>query len=347
MLSPAPLDTHVVLSPEWLEFALSSRYPGIRVGSASVVDEFTTVATKARFRVDYEANPGDAAPTGLCVKAYFKQAGTSIVTAGKSEAAFYASVAPRLDIEVPPCVYTGVDPETGHGLVIMIDLIAAGCTFLTALSPYSVDQAAATLEQLARLHTTQNPIPAGADQSGMLPGIGSLLNAMDEERLQSLLDDGRADSLSPGLRQAARLRSAISVLDAHSKKHNSQLIHADAHAGNLYLTPSGQPGIIDWQVYHWGAWELDVAYHLSAVFEQAERAKHERALLNHYLDAVRSRGGVPPAPDDAWEAYRRALVYGYYMWGITWRTDRTITEIYMDRMGAAVQEHESFERLGL
>ena len=45
--------------------------------------------------------------------------------------------------------------------------------------------------------------------------------------------------------------------------------------------------------------------------------------------------------------YRRALVYGYYMWAITWRTDRTITEIYIDRMGAAVQEHESFERLGL
>src|SRR5262249_3327638 len=158
---------------------------------------------------------------------------------------------------------------------------------------------------------------------------------------------GRAASLSRESRRADRLRLALRALATHSAANARCLVHGDAHAGNLYLDASGAPGLIDWQVVQWGAWELDVAYHVGAVVEIADRERSERALLAHYLDAVRSFGGVTPSPDAAWDGYRAALVYGYFMWAITQRVERPIIETFVARLGAAVEAHESFERLGV
>jgi hypothetical protein len=74
------------------------------------------------------------------------------VSAGEPEARFYLEIAPTLPVRVPPCVYAAIDPDSGHALVLMEDLVAQGATFLTALSPYSVEQAKGTLDQLAKLH---------------------------------------------------------------------------------------------------------------------------------------------------------------------------------------------------
>jgi hypothetical protein len=41
------------------------------------------------------------------------------------------------------------------------------------------------------------------------------------------------------------------------------------------------------------------------------------------------------------------MVYGYFMWAITQRVDRPIIETFVARLGAAVQDHESFDRLGV
>ena len=56
------------------------------------------------------------------------------------------------------------------------------------------------------------------------------------------------------------------------------------------------------------------------------------------------------APDglgDAWAAYRAALVYGYFMWGITQRVERPILVTFVQRLGTAVQDHASFDLLGV
>jgi hypothetical protein len=86
---------------------------------------------------------------------------------------------------------------------------------------------------------------------------------------------------------------------------------------------------------------------VGAVLDAADRERSERALLAHYLDAVRASGGKTPSPDAAWDAYRAALVYGYFMWAITQRVERPIIETFVARLGAAVEAHESFERLGV
>ncbi len=93
---------------------------------------------------------------------------------------------------------------------------------------------------------------------------------------------------------------------------------------------------------------MDVAYHLVAVLEVAERERAERDLLDHYLGARRALGGDVPTVAEAWNpAHRDALAYGYYMWGITRRVDRPIILAFVDRLGSAVEHHETFARLGV
>ena len=344
--SSAPLDLEEVLSPAWLDAVLAPLHPGARVASTEVVESLTTIASKVRFNVEYIDGCDAGGPTALCVKGYLAPQSQSMATLGQIEARFYHEVAPRLGVLVPTCVSSAIDAETGHGLILMTDLVAEGATFLTALSPYTVEQAAATLEQLARLHVT-DPNQLDLPEPGWLdPRLGGYLGYVSAERLQQQLDDGRGVALAAETRGADRLRAAFTTIADRARSNAACLIHGDAHAGNLFVTADGRPGLIDWQVVQRGAWELDVAYHLAAVLDVPDREANEVALLDHYLDAVRSHGGEPPSRSDAWDAYRDALVYGYFMWAITSRVERPVIDTFVTRLGSAVETHDSLARLG-
>ncbi len=342
--SPAPLSLDTLLSPEWLSEAL-----GAAVVGSEIVEQLVTVASKVRFRVDYA--PGVAAdrPRDLCVKGYFASESAAFSRIGEIEVRFYRDLAPMvltdLGVEVPGCVYTGIDPETGHGIVIMRDLVADGCRFLTALSPYGVDRAAATLEALARLHHA-DPVSAAGGTDWLAPRLSGYMDYVTPERLAQQLADGRSSAFSPAVADEVRLRTAFRTLSAKAANRPECVVHGDAHAGNVYLTPDGRPGLIDWQVLQLGPWALDVAYHLGAVLDVADRQEHERSLLDHYLGVRHSLGDPVPTPDAAWDDYRDSLVYGFWMWAITQRVERPVIETFVTRLGSAVEYHESLDRLG-
>ena len=66
--------------------------------------------------------------------------------------------------------------------------------------------------------------------------------------------------------------------------------------------------------------------------------------------AVRELSCSVPATLDretAWLKYREAVIYGYYMWGITRRVDPPVHVQFTDRLGRAVMRHGSFELLGV
>jgi aminoglycoside phosphotransferase (APT) family kinase protein len=338
---PAPFDESVVLSPEWLSGAL-----GTPVRAVEVVERLETVATKVRFRVQYD-DGRDRPVDAFCVKAYFNPDMRARVGAGEPEARFYTELAPTLPIRVPPCVYAAIDPATGHALVLMEDLVAQGATFLTALSPYTTAQAKGTLEQLARLHAEHWDDPGLATHPFLAPRLPSFLQYVDAERLQSQLDGPRGDDLPGGVKDAARLRAALLAIAERDASGPQVLVHGDTHAGNLYEMPGGAPGIIDWQVVQQGSWALDVAYHLGAVLDVDDRREHEHALLEHYLACLAAAGAPAPPVDDAWFEYRAHLAYGYFMWAITQMVDPPIIVTFTRRLGLAVADHDSFGLLGV
>jgi hypothetical protein len=338
----APTDEGIALSPAWLTAALERRHPGVVVTDVEVRERIKTVATKVRFHVTYaESRP--ELPTDLCIKGFFTddwQQRPGLTT----EAVFYRDVASTLPVRVPPCEYAGVDESSGHGLVLMHDLVVGGATFGDPSDTLTADESAAVLDQLAHLHAATWGIPGSSLPRDLEPRLPWLATLLDPQELAALLADGRAAAVPAEVADGHRVHAAMGAMAALTGTRC--LVHGDLHSGNLYVL-DGAPGPIDWQVAQVGSWALDVAYHVAAALDPEERARSERDLLDHYLDRLAARGVAAPDRDDAWWAYRAHLPYGFFMWGITRFTPRPFIEHFTHRLGLAVAEHGSLEILGV
>ncbi|WP_040830200.1 phosphotransferase [Nocardia jiangxiensis] len=342
VLRQAPRDPNVVLSADWLTATLDRSHPGAVVTRTEVVERLETVATKLRFRVHY-THQSDA-PIALCAKGYFNPTQQRFP---RAEGDFYRFAAHDLPVRTPPCVHAAVDEDTGHALVLMHDLVASGARFLDPRVGYSAQQAAATLDQLAALHAATWDRRKTALHTLFPSRLISLSGHVSPAQLQELLNDGRAHGVSASVRRGDRLAAAMAAMDRLRTESPSCVVHGDLHTGNIYELPGGVPGLIDWQVVQHGVWALDVAYHLATVLSPDDLADHERTLLDHYLDRLSAHAATPPDRDRAWWMYRAYLPYGFFLWAMTRRVDRPITDHLTGRLGRAVERHRSLDLLGV
>lgn len=343
---PAPGALDAVIDPDWLAGMLGTRWPGVSVRGVEVVETLATQATKVRLKLDLDGAAADT-PREICIKGVLTDTGAH-PSASIVETLFYRHLADGLEVRRPPWVYASLDVANARGVLVMRDVIAAGGRFLGALQPFTPDEAAEGLDQLASLHVAgwQGEalyetawIPRFLDRMTVKP-------IMPQARLQQLLDGPRGAPLAPSVRSAERLQRGLERLAEEVRDAPNCLVHGDAHAGNIYRTEAGV-GLVDWQILQKGDWAQDVAYHLAAVLSPHDRRAHERALLDHYRETLKAAGGPDLAANDAWRRYRAAMVYGYYLWGITQKVEPEITEEFVRRLGAAVDELESFELLGV
>jgi hypothetical protein len=346
----APIDLSTVLSPQWLGAALScGRAQPVSVQSVHVVEVLGPSATKVRLVAECDFGAGPPTPTALCLKGFFGADVHGYLKSGvqRTEALFYRECAPLLGVRVPRCVYAGIDPRTQAGVIVMEDLIARGGRFHSVLQPYGVTEAQASLDQLARLHAGSQ-----AREAHRRPWVTSRLAALaaydqvPASRLTELMQGPRGDGLPGVLRDGERMYAAMRALARLDPQRASVLVHGDAHAGNVFVLPEGT-GWVDWQLLQRGHWSLDVAYHVAAVLTPAQRALHERDLLQYYLDRVQAHSGSAPNLTAAWADYCAAFAYGYFLWGITQRVAPEVIREFVVRLGSAVADHGSFEHLGV
>ncbi|MGA2304013.1 MAG: aminoglycoside phosphotransferase family protein [Acidimicrobiales bacterium] len=345
-LAPAPNDLSEVLSPAWLSRALQGAFPGVIVGNIEVVESLESTARKVRFTVRYTDTGGQDAPTAFCVKGYFNPEYVQFGSTGIHEVHFYDRLAGRVPIQVPTARYTGIDPESRHGLVLMDDIVARGGEFFDQLGWYDSTTVRTSVTELAGLHARfwEDML---ADEEWLAPKIRRFPGYISDEVLDDLLRGPRAEGLPDSMRDAARLKAGMFALaDRYAGKPRT-LLHADLHLGNLYRSADGRIGFIDWQNYEFGHWSMDVAYHLGTALRPSVRAESERSLLEYYLEQLAERGGPVLARHEAWEDYRAALLYGYFLWGMTRRVEPHITEQLTQRLGRAVLDHDSLEVLGV
>ena len=334
-----PVGLEQALDPHWLSRAL-----GTEVLAVSCTEVLRTVATKVRFFVTFA---GSDERRGFCLKGLLDvdeataRGGPTCVR----EADFYSFVAPKVTTRVPDMVTSVVDRGNQQAVVIMRDLIVDGATFCTALDPLTRDDAASSLEQIARLHAASSLLD---EAPWITRRIADLAQAryVTVEQLQDMLDGPRGEGLPSGTRNAERLVAGMRALASADQKRPEFLVHGDSHAGNLYRTAGGM-GLIDWQLLQRGGWALDVAYHIAAVLPVEVAETEERTLLDHYLTVAKTLGCTMPERDEAWRQYRQAVLYGYYLWAITRRVEPPIIERFVQRLGAAVTRHDSHRLLGL
>ena len=343
---PAPTDLAAVVDPAWLGAMFAAQWPGARVIDVRVVETIVTQATKVRLALEVEG-ADDELPRNICIKGILSATGAP-ASASLVETRFYRDLASAVPVRVPDCIHAGFNPDESNGIIVMRDIIHAGGTFLTALTPFTPDETRASLEQLALLHAAawqgsalyeNTPVPRFLDQIGAQP-------LMPLAALQAMLDGPKGEPLPAAIRKAARLQTGLQALAAQVRARPACLVHGDAHAGNIYTLPEGA-GLVDWQILQQGEWAQDVAYHIAAVLTPEDRRLHERALLAYYRDRLRAHGGPDLPAEEAWTRYRAGMVYGFFLWTITQKVEPAITLEFTRRLGLAVADLESFAVLGV
>ncbi len=341
---PVPSALDDVLDVDWLSRALSVRHEGCRVSAVAVNGSRTTVASKHFIDVEFDDPGSPPAPRRLCIKAYFGES-TARSRAGESEARFYRDCAPSTAIRIPACSYVGLDEGSGSSVLILEDLNAAGAIPLDAFHRFTPELSAATLRQLARRHA-ETWEDAALYDPWLAPRMLSISQHVSPEHLQGLLDRPRADGLSEATRSGTRVRAAMQAVGHMPEDSPRCMLHGDTHAGNIFDSTTG-PGLLDWQLVQRGTWATDVAYHIGSVLETEDRRQSEWELLQCYLDCLGEFGVAAPAWESAVMAYRQHLAYGFFLWAMTQYTPEALTTATLQRLGHAVEDHGTFELLGV
>ncbi len=329
------------IDPRWLQQALTEISGGAAVVDVKTVDTLETMAAKVRIAVRF----ADGITRNFCLKAFFnpniaRGAGATAIR----EARFYERIAPHVSVRTPRAI-AHIDDEKQTAILIMEDLIQAGAHFCSALEPFTADMAAQSLDQLARLHAAKHLL----DGNDWIPFRLSAIAKNPHftvEKLQELMDGSRCAKLSRHTSDASLLLEGMKVLAARFAKSPTTIMHGDCHAGNFYLTKDG-PGLTDWQLLQRGNCLQDVAYHIAAILPEEVAEREERALLNHYLESLRAHGGALSNREEAWNDYRLAQIYGFYHWAITTRVEPEIIDIFVHRLGAGIERHDTYSLLGL
>jgi Phosphotransferase enzyme family len=338
---PVPSTLDEVFDTEWLTAALGPRFPGIKVTGVEQGPVVSRVATNASFKVECDGPIPREISTGLWVKGYFTDVGTPVRILGAIEAAFYRDLAESTAVRTLQCVYA--DAAQGSGVIITADVLGPGGRFLSPTDPYTTDQVAESLEQLAVLHasTWMNPTMARRwwlDSRLPLYTVGRGLSEI------AVNFDGPIGSGVPApVRDAERLHSAHAQI-ANLVDHVDEwcVIHGDCHIGNLFVDSAGQPGLVDWQLVQRGPWYLDVGYHIASTLPVEVRRSFEGDLLDHYLDRLIGAGVDLPQKEMASRDITLGMITGFYLWAITLHVEPSVTAELLRRLGAAVDDHDAF-----
>jgi aminoglycoside phosphotransferase (APT) family kinase protein len=335
---PIPVAAESVLDPAWVHTAFALG-PDERVVEVVPVDALKTVADKLRFRVEID-DGGTGRTLHCCAKAHFGETGPgSLVT----EAHAYRDLLPHVGVRAPRTHHVAVDDAAGRAIVVMDDVEAQGGRFLSAHEPYDVDLVRATLSQLALLHASTWDDRRWSRLDWLAPRYG-MVDWFTDEKLQSLLDDGRGPDVPAYLRDAAHLRAAV---ERSAEMPGTCVVHGDTHSGNSYLDADGTSHWLDWQITQWGPWALDVSYHLGTVLTIDDRRAHETALVAHYVDELASHGVAAPSAADAFDAYASGFAWGWFLWVITSISSRAVVLEHVPRLTTAIDDHRSLARLGV
>jgi hypothetical protein len=287
----------------------------------------------------------DGTQRDFWIKGYFTELGQAYRQAGVPEVMFYRELADSSQLRTLRSVYTEVDADSLANVVITEDVGRSGAVFLDARSPYSPNQAAESLSQLALLHS-QTWLQPVAQSPWLTPRLTSYTALRGVKEIASNFSGPIGAKVPKGVRDAEQLYDAFKRVALEASEATPWcVIHGDPHIGNMYLDGRGQPCFLDWQLVQRGPWYLDVGYHLAAALEVDDRRRSENDLVEHYFSELDKRGIDPPRNEDAWLGIRHGFIHGFYLWGITLRVEPEITARLLERLGTAAADHDAFREV--
>jgi hypothetical protein len=296
----------------WLTTALAPRYPGVRVADVEVVEirQVTNCHSFLRIRYDEPAGAPEAVFAKLPPIDPKRRDVVLRSEMGTKEVAFYTRLAPSLPGIRKPDVHVALaDPSDLTFVMLMEDLDLAGCRIPDGTWGLSPDAAARALEDLADLHVRfEDPARRRAEvpwaplaRDGRPPGLGLLRYGLDHHR------DKLSDTFAWATETYLAHPEELIALWADGPGPHT-VVHGDPHIGNLF-DDHGRTGFLDWGVINVTTPIRDAGYLLTMAMQPEDRRPNEEALLRHYLDVRRAKGGAPIGFDEAWATHRLHALY--------------------------------------
>jgi hypothetical protein len=308
------------VTPEWLTRALrqagalhDAKVTGLetrRVGNGMFGDS-------VRFAITYDREEENA-PASVVGKFAStdptSRANGASVGLFETEVNFYRSFRPTVAVRSPQPFFADIDPETKEFTLILEDMTPArGGDQITGCS---VEDAEHAMDQAAALHGPRWADPAlkdipwmnrGGDTRGMLfYGFQGFLSQF-RERYDDVLEPeymAECHRLGDKIAKYFAPRPAPPAPQHTDFRLDNMLF--DAKGGDVPLV------ILDWQSIGVGSGMLDVAYFIGAGLLPDVRRTHETALVERYLERLRSYGVAGYEGDAAWLDYRLGILQGVF-----------------------------------
>jgi len=350
------------LTPALLTRVLAARHPGVEVAEVEPVSVHRcgegVASTADRITLDLTYAPGG--DVGLPRRMVLKTMLVSPHAPGEmyeTEVRFYEELRPELDVETPRAYGAAFDPATSQFGLLLEDLTERGARFPDATQAVTVEEVAAILAQLARLHARfwRSARFAGDLAWVATPAAGGMSAVFERHGLELVRDQVRrhpfkADLVRPLGGDVDRLWAALATSRRLLASAPETLLHGDTHVGNTYLLPDGTGGLLDWQLQVRGCFAHDVVYLVATALPPEVRRTAARGLLERYLADLEALGvrDVPDV-DEAWTWCRRAVLWGLVIgWLVTPPENygMDITVASTQRMVAAVQDLRALDALG-
>jgi Phosphotransferase enzyme family len=306
------------ISPVWMTSALSQHFPGAEVDEVRVALRDDGTNRRARLALSYSAGTGPATVFAKAVDP--EHADLVALTSG-----LYHE--PRLfSSEVPlpldhPTVYTAlIDESRRDFLMIMEDVVSRGADPRDSTRPMTVEQAAAGVRGLARLHSEYwgdrigHPALAWVEPFVAFEGLEYAPLHIAHERLGDTVP-AEIIALSGTELFVDIWARYIGSLTGPSSAPT--LLHGDAHIGNTYVLPDDDVGFLDWQMLRRGNFSLDLGYFLQGALTIEDRRASERDLVSEYRAALRLPDYEMPSEQDVWLRYRASVAHGLAIWMAT------------------------------
>lgn len=300
-----PLPTQPAeVTPSWLSEALSQTCPGVTVSSIEVHDISEGTNSNARLRVSYRepcALPGaffmKLPPLDPVRRDAINKTGM-----GRREVLFYKTLADKVSMRVPRPYVAEFDEASSAFVLLIEDLESTGCTFPDTVAAFDFEQATMAMRDYALLHVRYEDKAIRDREAGWverMPGGSDFGTSL----LQYGLDHHR-DRLTDAFAELATLYiERQSALEEVWDRGRVTVLQGDSHIGNLF-EDGGRPGFLDWGLIQLGTPMRDVGYFITMALTPAKRRKHERELIELYLDARVELGGEPIVFEDAWLQHR-------------------------------------------
>lgn len=232
-----------------------------------------------------------------------------------NEVRFYRSA--RKDLaDVAPLAWATHCDRGARFLLVLEDLALRGCRAFALADNCDLDHLRGMMIALATVHARFWESPRFESDLAWVvterrrPAHALLTATHRRFRKRFLKSDCTAPE--PVRRLAAMLTEHEQRVIERREHGPLTLVYGDCHLGNTYQLADGSSGLLDWQIVHRGAGLREVAYFLGSGAPIELRRRHERELIDLYLDTLASLG-VRDVPSRAlaWDDYRFWLSYAW------------------------------------